>query len=93
MAMDWWNAYRTSFIDADLNGLIPGYSQQTSPEEIYRALTEALTSGTRLIIELLKDKGVPVNNIRAGVGLKENGLLLQICIDVLGLPIEFTASE
>jgi L-ribulokinase len=93
LALDWWNGCRTPLVDADLSGLVIGYSLHTSPEEIYRALIESTAFGTRLIVELFREKGIPISKIRAGGGLTKNNLLLQIYADVLGIPVELTASE
>lgn len=93
LALDWWNGCRTPLVDADLNGLVIGYSLHTSPEELYRALIESTAFGTRLIVELFREKGIAISKIRAGGGLTKNDLLLQIYADVLGMPIELTASE
>jgi L-ribulokinase len=93
VALDWWNGCRTPLVDSDLNGMVIGYSLNTSPEEIYRALIESTAFGTRLIVELFRKKGIPISKIRAGGGLTKNNLLLQIYADILGIPIEITASE
>ncbi|MBI9043704.1 MAG: ribulokinase [Anaerolineaceae bacterium] len=92
LALDWWNGCRTPLVDAELSGVILGYTLNTKPEEIYRALIEATAFGTRLIIELFKEGGVPVNKLIAGGGLTKNNLLLQIYADSIGLPIEIAAS-
>ena len=93
LALDWWNGCRTPLVDADLSGLVIGYSLHTSPEEIYRALIESTAFGTQLIVERFREKGIPISKIRAGGGLTKNNLLLQIYADVLGIPVELTASE
>ena len=93
LALDWWNGCRTPLVDADLSGLVIGYSLHTSPEEIYRALIESTAFGTQLIVERFREKCIPISKIRAGGGLTKNNLLLQIYADVLGIPVELTASE
>lgn len=92
LALDWWNGCRTPLVDADLSGMLLGYTLQTRPEEIYRALVEATAFGTRLIVELFEQGGVQVNALRAGGGLTQNPLVLQVYADILGLPIEISAS-
>ncbi len=92
LALDWWNGCRTPLVDADLTGVMVGYSLQTSAEEIYRALIEATAFGTRKIVELFRTSGVKVNSVCAGGGLTNNKLLLQIYADILGVPIEVAAS-
>ncbi len=93
LALDWWNGCRTPLVDADLNGVLLGYSLRTTPAEVYRALIEATAFGTRLILDTFADGGVAVHGLRAGGGLTKNGLLLQIYADVTGLPLEVCATE
>ena len=92
LALDWWNGCRTPLVDADLGGVVIGYTLQTSPAALYRALIEATAFGTRLIVETLQRAGVPVSSVRASGGLTANELLIQIYADVLGMPLEICAS-
>ena len=97
LALDWWNGCRSTLMDADLTGLIVGYSLTTRPEEVYRALIEATAFGTRHIIETFEGQGVPVEDIVACGGLAEKSpLVMQIFADVTGremrLPRSFQAS-
>lgn len=87
IALDWWNGCRTPLVDADLSGVIVGYSLRTAPEDIYRALVEATAYGTRLIIETFERGGVAVQRLVAGGGLTENRVLMQIYADVTGREI------
>jgi len=89
VALDWWNGNRSILSDGDLTGLILGYSLATKPEEIYRALLEALTFGTRKIFETFLASGVPINEIivTGGEPLK-NKLLLNILANVTRMEIK-----
>ncbi|MBN1319104.1 MAG: ribulokinase [Anaerolineales bacterium] len=93
IALDWWNGCRTPLVDGDLSGALFGYSLQTTPAEIYRALIESTAYGTRLISELFRDGGVKVDKLKAGGGLTKNHLLLQIYADVIGMPVEVDSSQ
>ncbi len=93
LALDWWNGCRTPLVDADLGGVVFGYSLQTLPEEIYRALIEATAFGTRLIVELFHDAGISVNRLCGGGGLTKNRFLLKTYADCIGLPIEVASSQ
>ena len=93
LALDWWNGCRTPLVDADLTGMIMGFNLLTRPEEIYRALIEGTAFGTRLIIDLFHQCGVAVERLRAGGGLTQNNLVLQVYADVMGLPIEIASSQ
>ena len=97
LALDWWNGCRSTLMDADLSGLLVGYSLTTRPEEIYRALIEATAFGTRAIIETFESQDVSVEDIVACGGLAEKSpLVVQIFADVTGrtirLPRSFQAS-
>ena len=45
------------------------------------------------MIELFSEKGVKIDRIRAGGGLTKNQMLLEIYSDIIGLPIEISASK
>jgi L-ribulokinase len=69
LALDWWNGCRTPLVDADLSGVVLGYTLATKPEEVYRALIESTAYGTRLIVDLFVELGVDVKRMVAGGGL------------------------
>jgi len=93
MALDWWNGNRSVLVDADLTGMLLGMTLTTRPEEIYRALIEALAYGTRVIIEAFEENGVPVKALYACGGIaKKNEMLMQIYADVLGREIRVARS-
>lgn len=85
LALDWWNGCRTPLVDANLSGMILGFTLGTRAPDIYRALIEATAFGTQLIIETFEQNGVAVKELVACGGLAErNKLLLQIYADVTG---------
>jgi len=91
IALDWWNGNRSILADGDLSGLILGYSLATKPEEIYRALLEATTFGTRKIFETFIASGVPINEIIVTGGApKKNQLLLKILANVTRMEIKIS---
>jgi L-ribulokinase len=93
LALDWWNGNRSVLVDADLSGLLIGFTMQTRPEEIYRALIEATAFGTRKIIDTFDQCGVAVDEIYCCGGLPErNRMLMQIYSDVTGRPMKISAS-
>jgi len=93
LALDWWNGNRSILVDADLTGLLVGFTLSTRPEEVYRALIEATAFGTRKIIDTFTAAGVAVEELYACGGLPErNPLVMQIFADVLGRPIHIAAS-
>jgi len=89
IALDWWNGNRSILANGDLTGLILGYSLATKPEEIYRAILEATTFGTRKIIETFIASGVPINEIIVTGGNPiKNKLLLNILANVTRMEIK-----
>jgi L-ribulokinase len=94
LALDWWNGSRSPLMDADLTGLLIGYSLSTKPEEIYRALLETTAFGTRSIIETYESAGIPVDELYACGGLpQKNKLLMQIFADITGKEIQLADSS
>lgn len=88
LALDWWNGNRTPLVNANLSGMILGYSLDTKPYEVYRALIESTAMGTLMIIESFEKSGIPVNKIYATGGVAEKSpLLMQIYSDVTGMEI------
>lgn len=94
VALDWWNGNRSILADKDLSGLILGYSLATKPEEIYRAIVEATTFGTRKIFETFIASGVPINEIIiVPNGASENSLLFNILANVTRMEIKIADSS
>ena len=88
LALDWLNGNRSILADTDLSGLILGLTLKTRPEEIYRALIEALAFGLREIIESYERSGIPVEALYATGGIaRKNPLFMQIYADVTGRQI------
>lgn len=87
-ATDWWNGSRNAPCDLTRRGTITGFSMDTKPADIYLALLQAIACGTREIIELLAEYGIPVNRLLATGGITEkNPLLMQEYANILHLPV------
>ena len=92
--MDWMNGCRTPLMDGSLRGAFTGLTLAHGSHHMYRALMEASAFGVRWIVELLRERGVPVNQFVATGGLPHhNPLLVQIYADVLGEKISIHPSE
>ena len=88
IALDWNNGNRTVLVDPRLTGLLVGQTLHTTPDEVYRALIEATAFGARVIIERLREHGVPVERVICCGGIAEkNELFMQIYADVIGQPM------
>jgi L-ribulokinase len=93
LALDWWNGNRSVLMDAELSGLIAGYTLDTRPEEVYRALIEATAFGTREILENFERHDHRVSELVCCGGIAEkNSTLLQVYADVTGRAIRLARS-
>lgn len=94
LALDWWNGNRSILGNAALSGLIVGFTLQTKPEEVYRALIEALAFGSATIIQAFERAQVPVRELYACGGLANRSpLVMQTFADVTGRTIQVAASS
>ena len=93
IALDWFNGNRSPLNDSDLSGLILGLNLNTKPEDIYRALVEAIAYGSRKIIENYEKHDFSINSVCACGSLSKNDFIMQIFADVLGKEIKIADSE
>jgi len=93
LALDWMNGNRSVLMNANLSGLIIGLTLATKPEEIHRALIEAVSFGTRRIVESYTSACIKIDELVGCGTLSGNPLIMQITADVCGLPIKAAASE
>ena len=84
VALDWHNGSRTPWVNMSLSGVVVGQKLSTRPAELYRSYLEATAFGTRVIVELFEEHGIPIEQLVATGGIPEkNPLLMQIYADVL----------
>ncbi|HUR45211.1 MAG TPA: ribulokinase, partial [Candidatus Saccharimonadales bacterium] len=87
--VDWMNGCRTPLMDGELKGAFIGFTLSTGPEHMFKALLEGSACGLRWIVNQLQEHGVEVKNFIATGGLPHhNPLFVQICADVLNMPIK-----
>jgi L-ribulokinase len=88
IALDWNNGNRTVLVDPRLTGALIGQTLHTTPAEVYRALIEATAFGARVIIDRMREYGVPIERVVCCGGIAEkNDLFMQIYADVIGQPM------
>jgi L-ribulokinase len=93
VALDWNNGNRTVLVDPRLTGLLIGQTLHTTPPEVYRALIEGTAFGARVIIERMREYGVPIDRVVCCGGIAEkNDLFMQIYADVIGQPMLIAGS-
>lgn len=81
---------RSPLADPTLKGMVSGLSLSMDEEDLallYLATVQALTYGTKYIIETLTAAGHNIESILVCGGLSRNRLFIQIQADVLALPI------
>ena len=94
IALDWNNGNRTILVDTRLSGAVLGQTLHTTRAEIYRALIEATAFGARVIIERIREYGVPIHRVVCCGGVAEkNPLLMQIYADVTGCAMQIAGSS
>lgn len=94
LALDWNNGNRCVLTDVRLSGLVLGQTLHTSAAELYRALVEATAFGAKMIIDRVREYGVPVEEVITCGGLAvKSPFLMQIYADILGMPMAVAASD
>lgn len=81
---------RSPLADPTLKGMISGLSLSVDEENLallYLATVQALTYGTKHILETLEAVGHKIENVLVCGGLSQNPLFIHIQADVLGLPV------
>ena len=93
IALDWNNGNRTILVDTRLSGAMLGQTLHSTRADIYRALIEATAFGARVIIERIREYGVPIDRVVCCGGVAEkNPLLMQIYADVTGCTMHIAGS-
>ena len=93
-ALDWMNGRRTPDADQNLKGAIFGLNLGSSAPMIFRALVESTVFGTKKIADRFTSEGIPVKGIIALGGIaKKSPFVMQMCADVLDMPIKVVKSE
>lgn len=81
---------RSPLADPTLKGMVSGLSLSVDEENLailYLATIQALTYGTKYILETLSSAGYKIETILICGGLSQNPLFVQIQADVLALPV------
>lgn len=94
ICLDWHNGNRNLLFDAELTGLVSGFTLHTRPEEVYLALIEGTAFGARVIMDRLKEYGVRIEEVIACGGLaSKSPLVMKVYASVLNTPIRVSSSE
>ncbi len=84
---------RTPHADADARGVYFGISGKHDQRHFVRSVLEGVTFALKDSLELIKDKGVEIKEIRAIGGGAKSGVWQQILADILGEEINLLNVE
>jgi len=94
VSLDWINGRRTPYANQNLKGAITGISLATDAPIVYRSLIEATAFGARAIADRFKECGIKIDDaIAIGGVAKKSPLNMQICANVMNIPIKVCESE
>ena len=93
-ALDWFNGRRSPCANTALTGALLGLNLGSTAPMLYRALVESTVFGSRSIIEHFKNAGIEIKNIAAAGGIsRKSPLVMQLCADILNMPVAVVKSE
>ncbi|MBV6647190.1 MAG: ribulokinase [Cyclobacteriaceae bacterium] len=94
IALDWVNGRRTPDANQYLKAAIANLSLGTQPPHIFRALVEAISFGSKRIVDRFSLEGVEIKKI-VGIGgvAKKSAFIMQTLANVLNMPISIAVSE
>lgn len=78
---------RTPHLDPDCRGVFFGLSARHGKREFIRAIMEGVAYSLRNCLDIIKEMGIPVGEIRASGGGGRSHLWRQIQADLFGAPI------
>jgi L-ribulokinase len=88
MHLTWENGDRTVLVNANLGGVTLGWTLNSTAEDAMFAAIEGTAFHTRIILDRMKEHGVPIRRVIHGGGIpQKNHVLNQVYADVLGVPV------
>jgi L-ribulokinase len=94
LRMTWDNGDRTVLVNPELGGMTLGWNLvHTAEDELFAAI-EGTAFHTRVILERMKEHGVPIHRVINGGGIpQKNDVLNRVYANVLNKPILVPESE
>lgn len=94
VALDWINGRRTPDANQGLKSAIVNLSLGTRAPHIFRALVEAISFGSKKIVDRFMEEGVEIRTV-VGIGgvAKKSGFIMQTLANVLNMPIKVAVSD
>jgi L-ribulokinase len=88
MHLAWENGDRTVLVNPNLGGVTLGWTLNSTAEDAMFAAIEGTALSTRIILDRMREHGVPIRRVIHGGGIpQKNDVLNQVYADVLGVPV------
>jgi L-ribulokinase len=88
LRLTWDNGDRTVLVNPNLGGVTLGWNLNSTAEDDLYAAIEGTAFHTRIILDRMRDHGVPVRRIIHGGGIpQKNEVLNRVYASVLNLPV------
>ncbi len=84
---------RTPHLDANARGVLYGLTARHGRAEVLRAVLEGVVYSLRDSLEILREMGLPVGEVRASGGGARSALWRQIQADIFGAEVVTVANE
>lgn len=94
LAIDWHSGRRTPYANQRVTGAISQLNLGSNAPAIFHALVESTAHGAKAIVDCMTSQGVDVKRVIAIGGIAQKSpLVMQICADVIGQPLEVVESD
>jgi L-ribulokinase len=88
LRLTWDNGDRTVLVNPNLGGVTFGWNLNHTAEDDLFAAIEGTAMHTRVILERMREHGVPIKRVIHGGGIpQKNPVLNQVYANVLGVPV------
>jgi L-ribulokinase len=88
MHLSWENGDRTVLVNPNLGGVTLGWTLNSTSEDAMFAAIEGTAFHTRIILDRMREHGVPIERVIHGGGIpQKNHVLNQVYADVMGIPV------
>jgi L-ribulokinase len=88
MHLTWENGDRTVLVNPTLGGVTLGWTLNSTAEDALFAAIEGTAFHTRIVLDRMREFGVPIERVIHGGGIpQKNDVLNQVYANVLGVPV------
>ncbi len=93
LTLDYWMGNRTPYRDADLRGAILGLSLGHDRADIYASAVESIALGSANVVDVLRQRGVPIDRVVVAGGICRNDFWLRATVDALGICVRVAEDD